>query len=88
MLAVALAIMAILVVILKSGLRSISKKIKSLMFLNIFTPQQHALTHTVFFVFKIIDKTNSKFCMEIEEALHINWINPNLIELQNFIITM
>ena len=28
--------------------------------------------------FKIIDKANSKFDLEIKEALHINWRKPNL----------
>ena len=28
------------------------KKIRSLIFLNIYTPPQHALTHTIFFVLK------------------------------------
>ena len=42
-LAVVLAILAKLV-ILKLGLRSISKRITSLIFLNIYTPLQHALT--------------------------------------------
>ena len=33
--------------------------------------------------FKIIDKTNSKFDLEIKEALHINWRKPNLNAQQN-----
>ena len=33
--------------------------------------------------FKIIDKANSKFDLKIKEALHINWINPNLNAQQN-----
>ena len=28
--------------------------------------------------FKIIDKANSKFHLNIKEVLHINWIKPNL----------
>ena len=32
--------------------------------------------------FKIIDKDNSKFDLRIKEALHINWIKPNLIAQQ------
>ena len=51
-LAVVLAILAKLVAILKLGLGSISKMIKSLIFLNIYIPPQHALTHIVFFVLK------------------------------------
>ena len=81
MLAVVLAILAKLVVILKLGLRSISKRITSLIFLNIYTLPQHALTHII--LFKIIDKVNSKFDLKIKEALHINWRKPNLNAQQN-----
>ena len=45
MLAVVLAILAKPVVILKLGLRSISKRITGLIFLNIYTLPQHDLTH-------------------------------------------
>ena len=61
-LAAVLAILAKLVAILKLGLRSISKRITSLILLNIYTPSEHASTHI------IIDKTNSKFDLEIKEA--------------------
>ena len=44
------AILAKLVVILKLGLRNISKRKPSLIFLNIYTPLQHALTHIILFV--------------------------------------
>ena len=33
--------------------------------------------------FKIIDKVNSKFDLNIKEALHINWRKPNLNAQQN-----
>ena len=33
--------------------------------------------------FKIIDKTNSKFDLNIKEALHINWRKPKLNAQQN-----
>ena len=46
-LAVVLALLVKLLVILKLGLRNISKRITSLIFLNICTPQQHALTHII-----------------------------------------
>ena len=49
-LAVVLAILVELLVILKLGLRNLSKRITSLIFLNIYTPQQHALTHIILFV--------------------------------------
>ena len=74
---VVLAILAKLVVILKLGLRSISKRITNLIFLNIYIPPEHALTH------KIIDKANSKFNLKIKEALDINWRKPNLNAQQN-----
>ena len=51
-LAVVLAILAKLVIILKLGLRNISKRITSPIFLNIYTPPQHALTHIILFVLK------------------------------------
>ena len=78
MLAVVLAILVTLVVILKLGLTWISKRITSLIFLNIYTPQQHALTHITLF-----DSYNSKFDLKIKEALHINWRKPNLNAQQN-----
>ena len=46
------ATLAKLVVILKLGLKNISKRITSLIFLNIYTPLQHALTHIILFVLK------------------------------------
>ena len=82
MLAVVLAILAKLVVILKLELRSISKRITSLIFLNIYTSLQYALAHNSLF-FKIIDKANSKFDLKIKEASHINWRKSNLNAQQN-----
>ena len=82
MLAVVIAILEKRVVILKLGFRSISKRITSLIFLNIYTPLQHVLAHNSLF-FKIIDKANSKFDLKIKEALHINWKKPNLNAQQN-----
>ena len=51
-LAVVLATLAKPVVILKLGLRNISKRITSLIFLNIYTLPKHALTHIIPFVLK------------------------------------
>ena len=51
-LAVVLAILAKLAVILKLGLSNISKRITSLIFLNIYTPPRHALTHIILFPLK------------------------------------
>ena len=45
MLAVVLATLAKIIVILEIGLRNISKRIKSVIFVNIYTPPQHALTY-------------------------------------------
>ena len=78
---VVLAILAKLV-ILKLGLRNISKRITSLIFLNNCTPPQHALTYNSL-CFKIIDKANSKFYWKIKGALRINWRKPNLNAQQN-----
>ena len=60
-----LVILPKLVIILKLGLKSISKRI-SLIFLNIYTPPQQALTHNSP-CFKIIDKANSKFGLKTKE---------------------
>ena len=51
-LAVVLATLAELISILKLGLRIILKRITSLIFLNIYTPLQRALTHIILFVLK------------------------------------
>ena len=51
-LAVVLATLAKPVVILKLGLRNISKRITSLIFLNIYTLPKRALTHIILFVLK------------------------------------
>ena len=50
--AVVLAILAKPVFITKLGLRSISKRITNLIFLNIYTPPQNALSRTILFVLK------------------------------------
>ena len=70
MLAVVLATLVKPVVILKLGLRSISKRTTSVIFLNIYTLPKRALTH-------------SKFDLKIKEALRINWRKPNLNAQQN-----
>ena len=49
---------------------------------------KHLHSTTTFFdsynsLFKIIDKTNSKFDLKIKEALYINWREPNLNAQQN-----
>ena len=82
MLAVVLAILTKRAVILKVGLRNISKKITSLIFLSRYTPPQHALTRIIL-SFKIIDEANSKFDLKIKEALYINWRKPSINAQQN-----
>ena len=82
MLTVVLAILAKLIVILKLGLGSISKRMTSLILLNIYTPPQHALTRIILFAL-IVDKAYCKFDLKIKEALHINWRKPNLNAQQN-----
>ena len=84
MLAVVVAILAKLVAILKLRLWNISKRITSLIFLNIYTPLQHALTHNSLY-FNIIDEANSKFDLKIKEALHINWRKPDLNAQENHV---
>ena len=83
-LAVGLATWAKLNVILKIGLRNISKRITRFIILNIYTPPQHVLTHIIL-SFKIIDKANSKFDLKIKEALYINWRKSNLNAQQNYV---
>ena len=82
MLAVVLAILAKHVVILKLALGNKSKRIASLIFLNIYTLLQHGLTYNSL-SFKTIDKANSKFDLKIKEALYITCIKPNLNAQQN-----
>ena len=84
MLAAVLATLVKLVVILKLGLRSISKRITSLIFLNIYILPKHALTHNSL-CFKIIDKAKSKFDLKIKEKLYINWRKPYLNAQQNLL---
>ena len=70
-----------LAAILKLGLRSMSKRITSLIFSNICTPPQHAFTHII--LFALIDKAKYKFELKITEVLLINWRKPNLNTQQN-----
>ena len=78
MLAVILAILVKLVVILKLGLRSISKKDnKSHIYKHLHSTATCFDSYN-FLCFKTIDKANSKFELKIKEALHINWRKSNL----------
>ena len=73
-LAVALATLAKLVIILKLGLRNISKKDNKS---RIFKRLQCFDSYN-FLSFKIIDKANFKFDLKIKEILHVNWRKLNL----------
>ena len=69
MLAVVLATLAKLVVILQLGLRNISRRITSLIFLNIHTPSATCFDAYNSLSFKITDKAISKFDSKVKEAL-------------------
>ena len=58
-------------VILKQGFRNISKRITSLIFLNITLHRNIDLYNSP--SFKIIDKTNSKFDLKIKELINMYW---------------
>ena len=78
MLALVVATLAKLVIILKLGLRNISKNNKkSHIFKDLHsTTTCYDLYNSV--PFKIIDKTNSIFDLKIKEALYINCGKPKL----------
>ena len=69
-------------VILKLGLRSISKKITSHIFKHLHFPATCFDSYSYLFL-KIIDKANSKFHLKIKEALYVNWRKPKLNAQQN-----
>ena len=82
MLAVVLATLVKPVVILKLGLRNISKRITSHIFKHLHSSETCFDSYNSL-CFKIIDKANSKFDLKIKEAFHINWRKPNLNAQQN-----
>ena len=82
-LAVVLAILAKLVVILKLGLRNMSKRITSLIFLKHLHSTKTCFDSYNSLCFKIIDQANSKFDLKIKEVLHVSWRKPNLNTQQN-----
>ena len=83
MLAAVLATITKLVIILKLGLRNISKKDnKSHIFKHLHSTT--ACFHLYNSVsFKAIGKANLKLDLEIKETLHIKWIKPHLNAQQN-----
>ena len=84
---VVLATLVEIVIILKLGLRNLLERITNLIFLNIYTPPQYALTHNSL-SFKIIDKANSKFAWKLKEAVHFVWRKPNLNSQQSHTFTL
>ena len=79
-----LATFAKFVVILKLGLRNISKRIETPVFLNMYTPPTTTCLELYNFLsFKIIYKDNSKFDLKIKGALDINWKKLKLNARQN-----
>ena len=83
MLAAVLDILAEFVVIINLGLRSISKRITSLIFLNIYTPPRHAWIHIILFVLKYLLRPTQNLTLKIKENFHINWKKPNINAQQN-----
>ena len=84
MLAIVLATLAKHNVIFKPRLREISKRITAPVFKNLHSNTICFDLHNCL-SFKIIDKGNSKFYLQIKEALHINWKKPSLNAQQNHI---
>ena len=82
MLAVVLATLAKLVIILKLGLRRISKRTTSHIFKHLHSSATCFDSYDSQCV-KIIDKANSKFDLRIKEALHVKWRKPNLNAQKN-----
>ena len=87
MLAVVLATLAKLIIILKLGLRSISKRITTELKMSFKYLHSSETCFDSFnaLCFKIIDKSNSKVDLKIKEALHINWRKLNLNAQQNYL---
>ena len=83
MLAAVLATFTKLVIILKLGLRNISKK-DNKSHISKHLPSTTACFHLYNSLsFKIIRKVNLKLDLEIKEALCIKWITPHLNAQQN-----
>ena len=72
-LALVLAILAKLAVILKLGLRSISKRITNLMVFKHLHSTATCFDSYNSLCFKILDKPDSKFDLKTKEAFYINW---------------
>ena len=83
MLAVVLAILAELVVILKSRIeKHIKKDNKSDIFKHLHSAAScFDSYHSLCFI--ISDKADSKFDAKVKKALHINWRKPDLNAKQN-----
>ena len=73
-----------LIIISKLGLRNITKGIKSLIFLNIYTPPQHALTHIIIFPSKYLIKLTLNSTQKLRKLYIL--IGENLTSRFNKII--
>ena len=62
-----------------------SKRITSLIFLNIYAPTATCFDSYNSHYFKTTDKANSKFDLKITVALHINWRKLDLNAQQNLL---
>ena len=82
-LAVLLAILAKLVVILKVGWENSQKDNRSHTFKCLHSTATCFYSHNSLSLIDIIDKGSSKLELKIKEALHINWVKPNLNAQQN-----
>ena len=78
MLAVVLAILAKLVVILKTRIKEHIKKDNKSHVSKHLHSSETCFDSYNYLCFKIIDKANSKFDLKIKEVLHISWRKPNL----------
>ena len=68
----------------KTGIdKHIKKDNKSLIFKHLDSTTTCVVDSNISLCFKITDKANSKFDLQIKEALHINWKKPNLNVQQN-----
>ena len=83
MLAVVLAILAKLVVILKTRIEEHIKKDNKCHIFKHLHSTATCFDSYNYFCFKIINKANSKIDLKINEDLHINWRKPNLNAQQN-----
>ena len=63
----------------KLGLRNISKRITSCIFLNIYTPPQHALTRIILFLLRWLVKLNLNLTQKLKKPYILTWKSLKLI---------